>query len=551
MNSSLPVEPSPSAPSFWQRNPHQVWACVVFVLTVAFTYAAFPPIGIGELAYVMLLPAVMWAYREPSFKLYASVMLGAQVVAWIGLLSWLHHVTWFGMFALGTFIGLLNGAWFLAVWWTIPRLKGHRVFLLMMVMLGLAGLWVMGEWLRGVIFGGFPWLPLAASQWERPLVLQAASVGGAWVVSFVLVCFNLGAASYVHRIFAAGAPNLRKSGPELKWALLLLVFSAFPFLGEVMNQQRHKMARIALVQPYIPQNEKWDAARSQAVLQAIEKVTFEANDVGVPEMIMLPEAVVPWTLFLDPNVQPWLESLAKRTGKPVLAGSIYTEGTDAKTALWYNGAFVIDPVTGLDQSGYAKRKLVPFGEFVPLRSLLGWLEKFVPIGGDFQPGSHASLLSVTVGRNVVPVGTLICYEDVFPHLARESVRDGAELLAVMTNNGWFGEGGAAYQHATHSVLRAVENRRPLVRVGNGGWSGWIDEFGYVRLNLRDENDSVYFRGHTTTNLTRDLRWVNRQSFYTQHGDWFLVVSAVLATLGYYLVLAWRPPPPPREDETVA
>ncbi len=550
MSQTTPVDPYVAAPTFRQRNPHLGWGLGVFVLTVLFTYGAFPPVGAGEAAYVLLLPAVLWAYREPKFKPFACAVLGAQVVAWTGLLAWLHNVSWFGMVALGTLSGLINGLWFLAVWWFVPRIKGHRIFVRLFTFLGLAGLWVMGEWLRGVIFGGFPWLPLASSQWQRPLVLQVASVGGAWVVSYVLVCFNLGAAAYAHRIFYEGATGLRKRSPEFMWALMLLIFSSFPFLGEIMNQQRHKLARFALVQPYIPQTEKWDQARSLEVMQTIEKVTMDANDAGVPEVIVLPEAVVPWSLFRDPNVQPWLESLAKRTGKPVLLGTVYTERVGQPDEQWFNGAFLVDPVAGLNQSGYAKRKLVPFGEYVPFRAVLGWLEKFVPIGGDFQPGTEARPITVVAGRNVVPVGVLVCYEDIFPHLARESVRSGADLLVVLTNNAWFGEGGAATQHATHSVLRAVENRRPLLRVGNGGWSGWIDEFGHVRLNLRDEQGSVYFRGYESANVTRDLRWLNRQSFYTQHGDWFLIVAAVLATISFYLVLTLRRPPPPAAGETV-
>lgn len=533
----------PYAPklTLWQRYPHLGWGLAVCALTTLFTYVAFPPVNIGEAGYVMLVPAVLWAYRKPRFRPYAIATLGGSALAWTLLLSWLSNVSWLGLALLGPFMGLLTGAWFLVAWWWIPRVRGHRVLVRLLALLGLAGLFVLGEWVRGWIFGGFPWLPLAASQWMRPLVLQSASYGGAWLVSFVLVCFNLGAAAYAHRIFHEGATGLKKRSPEFMWALMLLVFSCFPLLPDMLSQQRQKIARVAFVQPYIPQDEKWDAARATAVLQAIEKTTFDANDRGIPEVILLPEAVTPWALYRDPNVQPWLESLAKRTGKQVLLGTVFQEGGGADER-WYNGAFVIDPVTGLDRRGYAKRKLVPFGEYVPLRPVLGWLEKFVPIGGDFQPGDSALPLTLVAGRNVVPTGVLICYEDIFPSLARESTQNGAELLAVLTNNGWFGEGGAAYQHATHSVLRAVENRRPLVRVGNGGWSGWIDEFGNIRLNVKNEDGTVYFRGAQSANVTRDLRWANRQSFYTQHGDWFLLVAAGLTFVGYAFVRFMRPPP---------
>jgi apolipoprotein N-acyltransferase len=324
--------------------------------------------------------------------------------------------------------------------------------------------------------------------------------------------------------------------------------SAFPFVGDFFGQQRQKLAKVALVQPYIPQGEKWDASKAKEILQTIEKVTFEANEAGGPDAIFWPEAVTPWTVHRDPMVAEWLSSVSRRLGKPLLLGSIYTEGAPPAEQ-WYNGAFVVTPAKGVLEPGYGKRKLVPFGEYVPLRPVLGWLEKVAPIGGDFDHGLSADPLPLPIGPTPLRVGVLICYEDIFPNLARDSTKAGAELLAVLTNNGWFGEGGAAYQHATHSVLRAVENRRPLVRVGNGGWSGWIDEYGVVRATVLNENGTVYFRGAQTVTITRDLRWRDRLSFYAQNGDWFLVFCAIMATAGYYMVVMLRPPPPRADGQS--
>ncbi len=543
-------DPYAPAPTLWQRHPQLAWKLAVFVLTVGLTLLAFPPLNKGEAAYVLALPAVLWIYRKPSFRIFAWTVLGAQAVAWISLLWWLHHVTWAGLFLLGPFVGLLTGLWFLAAWWTIPRLMGHHAIIRIIVMLGLAGLWVVLEWVRSILFGGFPWLPLAASQWQRPFILQVAAYGGAWVTSFILITFNLGAAAYVHRAFFEGVTGFKKRTPEFSIALLVLMAGSFPFLGDTFNQQRRPLVRVALVQPYIPQDKKWDAAFATTVLETLEKVTVVANGRGASDFIVWPEAVTPWPLFHDPNVQVWLEYIAKKTGQPLLLGSVYTSASSGTKEEWHNGAFVIDPVTGLQRDGYAKRKLVPFGEYIPLRPVLGWLEKVVPIGGDFTPGQSATPLVVPVGGNRVPVGVLICYEDIFPALARDSVQSGAEVLAVLSNNGWFGEGGAAYQHAAHSVLRAIENRRPLIRCGNGGWSGWIDEYGNIRATLRNDADSVYFRGAQTVTVSRDARWYQRQSFYTQHGDWFLVVCVALSTVAYYLTLTLRPPRPEPGGEAV-
>ncbi|WP_438481561.1 apolipoprotein N-acyltransferase [Oleiharenicola lentus] len=543
MADSIPyVDPYDPKPTLWQRHPNLAWVIGVFVATVVLTYVSFPPVNTGEAAYVLALPGVLWAFRRPGFKVFAWTMFAAQAVAWTALLWWLHNVTWPGLFLLGPFVGAIVGVWFLAAWWAIPRMFGHKALVRVLVVFGLAAAWVLLEWFRGVLFGGFPWLPLSVSQWQRPFILQVAAYGGGWAVSFALICFNIGAAAYAHRAFFERVTGLRKRSPEFNIALLVLMSASFPFLGELFNQQRQPLVRATLVQPYIPQNEKWDSASANAVLATIEKVTLDASRRGAGDVIIWPEAVTPWALYRDPAVADWLGSVSKRAKKPLLLGSVYTEGVGDADQRWFNGAFIVDPETGVSGDNYAKRKLVPFGEYIPLRPIFGWLEKFVPIGGDFQRGTESTSLMLPASNdNRVPTGVLICYEDIFPNLARDSVQSGAELLAVLTNNGWFGEGGAAYQHAAHSVLRAVENRRPLVRVGNGGWSGWIDEYGYIRKTLKDENGSVYFRGSETIAITRDARWRHRLSFYTEHGDWFLLVCAALMTLGYFaLVIIQRP-----------
>jgi apolipoprotein N-acyltransferase len=185
---------------------------------------------------------------------------------------------------------------------------------------------------------------------------------------------------------------------------------------------------------------------------------------------------------------------------------------------------------------YAKRQLVPFGEFVPFRPLLGWLKKFVPIGeGDASRGQTSSPLFVPIRGQLAVFAPLICYEDIFPDLARLSTIAGANVLVVITNNGWFGEGGAAYQHAAHSVLRAVETRRPVLRCGNAGWSGWIDEFGNVRNVMTNSSGTIYFRGTKTIDVSRDARWVDKNSFYVEHGDWFVLVCATLVTFAFVLL----------------
>ena len=535
------LDPYAPQPSFWRDQADYVTAAIVFGFTVVLTVLAYPPYSTPELAYVCLVPGLFWAYRQPRLKLYAGTMLAAQAVAWTILLGWLHHVTWAGLFLLGPFIGAWVGAWFLAAWWALPRMIGRKTSVRLMVLLGLAGLWCINEWLRTFVLGGFPWLPLAASQWERVSVLQLAAYTGQGGVAFVLVAMNLGFAAYAHRLFCEGVSGLNKRSQEFFLAVFLLFVALSVHVQETFNRAPYytTLGRVAFVQPYVPQELKWDPTKAPGIIATLEKTTLAAAATK-PDLILWPEAVTPWAVRGDSNVKDFTESLVKRAGTSLLLGSIAIEDLGRPEERWLNGAFLVTPDAGLQPTYYAKRKLVPFGEFVPFRPLLGWLKKFVPIGDDFARGTEAAALLVPMRGESIAFGALICYEDIFPSLARASVLSGADVLTVITNNGWFGEGGATYQHAAHSVLRAVENRRPVLRCGNGGWSGWIDEFGNARFSMREDNGNIYFRGAQVTTIARDSRWIGRTSFYTKHGDWFVLLGLALAATAYFLLSSHAP-----------
>jgi apolipoprotein N-acyltransferase len=525
-----PYEPRPT---FVQRHARALSAGVVLVLTVLLAVLAFPPFKAPEFAYAMLLPGIFWAYRRPPLKLYAATMFAAQAVAWTLLLGWLHNVTWLGLLLLGPLVGAWVGSWYLAAWWTLPRIIGKPNLTRLMAVLGLAAVWVLIEWSRTWLLGGFPWLPLAASQWERTTILQVSAFTGAYGVSFVLVMMNLGFGAYAHRLFCEGATGFNKRSQEFFLALFLLLTCVCVHFQEAFNRRGYTQpfARVAVVQPYIPQEVKWDPARAPAILEVLTKTTLEAAALR-PDLIVWPEAVTPMAVRGDEGAKSFVESLVKRANAPLLLGSIAIEKPGTPHETWLNGAFFATPADGVTPGYYAKRQLVPFGEYVPLRPLLGWIGKFVPIGGDFARGENSSPLLIPVRGQPNVFGPLICYEDIYPDLARLSALGGANVLTVLTNNGWFGEGGAAYQHAAHSVLRAVENRRPVLRCGNGGWSGWIDEFGAIRKVVTNEQGTIYFRGVQAIDMSRDVRWVDRASFYTEHGDWFVLLCALVVGLGF-------------------
>ncbi len=537
---------------FWRRHAEWLAAGAVFVLTALLTVLAFPPFDAPECAYVLVAPAALWAYRRPSWKMFSLTVLGANALAWIIVLGWLRHVTWGGLLMLGPFIGGWAGLWFLAARWTLPRLPGRVWPVRVLAVLALAGLWAVNEWGRTWLLSGFPWLPLAASQWQRTAVLQVAAFTGAGGVSFVLVAVGLGLAAWAHRLWFEGVRGLARRSPEFLAAIFLLVVCLTVHVREAMNRAQFAvpLARVAFAQPNIPQELKWDNAMADDILRTLETVTRDAAAMR-PGLVLWPEATLPLPLNAHAEMRARVEKLARETGAPLVLGSLAVEtepgeNGELRVRSWLNAAFVVDPTAGTQERIYAKRKLVPFGEYVPLRLLLGWIEKIVPVGGDVTPGDSAEPLSVrTAGVDSRPLalGELICYEDIFPALARASALGGADALVVHTNGAWYGEEGMAAQHAAHSVLRAVETRRPVLRDGNAGWSGWIDEFGVTRAVLtRDTGGqistapsvvgSVYFRGAAAADVTRDSRWIGRQSFYAEHGDWFVAVCAGLACAGW-------------------
>ena len=537
MSATPAPDPYDLPPSFWQKHERHFWAVVVFALTALFAIVSFPPFHVAEAAYVLAAPAVYWAYFRPPLKLYAWTIFAAQAVAWTIILGWLHNVTWLGLFLLGPVIGAWIGVWYLAVWWTMPRVVGRSIPVRLAAQLGLAGLWVLLEWSRTWFLGGFPWLPLAASQWQQVSILQVSAYTGAWGVSFVLIVMSIGFPAFLHRLLREGTTGLGRRSQEFGLALVMLMGCLCLYFVQARPFDRREVSpigRVAFVQPFIPQNVKWDPTQEPVIVDVLKKLTLATAE-AQPDLILWPEAALPWPPKTDANARAFVESLAAKTHAPLLFGSWALEGgTGAVPDRAYNAAFLATPDSGLRSSYYAKRQLVPFGEYVPFRPILGWLSKFVPIGpDDFSRGTDASPMVVALPDGAEAAGVLICYEDTYPRLARESVLAGADFLVVLTNNGWFGMGGAAYQHAASAVLRAVETRRTVLRCGNGGWSGWIDEFGATRFAMTNPAGSVYFRGIRTVGITRDQRWVGRSSFYVEHGDWFVLVCAVLAMLGYF------------------
>jgi len=512
------------------------WLITAVVLGPLLHTLAFPPFNVPEAVYVMFIPGALWIMRrQPASKVVFRWSWLGFFVSWLVLLVWLRHVTWVGMFALSAFLAVFPALWFVMAGWMIPQVRYKDFVARLLAIAALAASWTMLEFIRGMVLGGFPWLPLAASQWNRPLMLQLASATGYYGVSFLLVFISVCLAFYVKHLFWGKKKRWFSVCPEFIVAMGLWVACSFGFMhfGFKPND-RLPFFDAAVVQPFTPQELKSDTSHTLETIRTIERESQFQKAIG-SDVLCLPESVIPNPLVGDPTFRALMERVSKQYGGYVITGALAVDGDDWPTADWYNCLMLLGPEHGLREKYYAKRHLVPFGEYVPFGNDFPFIRKVVPIQGDIQAGDDPAILHLNLDGRDIPVGGLICFEDIFPSLARESVLSGAQLLYVATNNGWFGEEAGAYQHATHSILRAVETRRPVLRVGNGGWSGFIDEYGNIRHVMTDETGSIYFRGSHTIPVTFDPRLNSRQSLYVKYGDWFVGLCAGLLLLGVGVV----------------
>lgn len=505
---------------------------LILCLTVLLTVVAFPPFELPEAAYLFCLPILFWASTRPSWKSFLYVSFGAGWLSWLCILIWLRHVTWAGLIVLACVLALFFVGWAAMGRCLLNAAESSPAPRRLLAVGGIAAAWVVLEWVRGTIFSGFPWLTLAASQWERPVILQMLPYTGAAGLSFVLIFFNVAIVFYVREILRRRKGKKTSSGglifrlsPELYAAVALLLLQLLLYMPAATEAgTREPMFRVGIVQPNAPVLEHYDEKKIYQSLIELEEETQKLVQRDRPDFVLWPEsALTLLPLAGDINSIYWTQQLAKNLRTQIVGGALAVQGK-----AWYNALYVIDPVLGVHDSFYAKRQLVPFGEYVPLKNWLPFLEQVVPYEDGFRAGDKPTLLTVYRNSQAWKIGGLICYEDIFPNLARDMVNEGAHWLAVVTNNGWFGEEGGAYQHAAHAVLRAAENRRPVVRCGNAGWSGWIDEHGHIRSVVTDDTGDIYFRGGQTLGVTRSKHWADGQlTFYTQHGDVFVLACALL------------------------
>ncbi len=534
---------------------------------------AFPAADLNPLAWIALVPLLWVSLGRGPGAAFRTAWFGG-VVFFVATLYWLVLTigTYTNLSPLVSVGPLLLLCGFLGLWFSTfaagCEMAERRGIELTWIA---PALWVVLEWVRNYFLGGFPWVSLGYSQYRTTYLIQFAELTGVHGVSALVVLVNV----VVYRAFRdwqdGQAPRTR---PLLAVTALLVVLvgggfwrvralDAAPPAGQIT---------VGFIQGNVPQDEKWEPAYQLATIDRYDELTRQAAAAGA-RLVVWPETAAPFFFQDDTELRDRIVDIARRyrvwlvVGSPGYGflpradtsadgvayaadnrddgGSAGGDAADAGGAVGadddegqagdlpgddgeassrmvlYNRVYLVSPDGDASQH-YDKMKLVPFGEYVPLARVFFFVHKVVEGVGEFQSG----LAPVVFRAGDAHFGTLICYEGIFPGLTRRFVAGGADFLVNITNDAWFGRTSAPYQHLAMTTVRAIENRVPVVRVANTGFSAMVDAAGRVRW--RSGLFDTEWRVDT-------VEWTGTRTLYTRVGDVFvylcLVTLAVAALIG--------------------
>ena len=382
-----------------------------------------------------------------------------------------------------------------------------------------AALWTALEYIQTYLFTGFPWELLGYSQYQVLPVIQIAKYAGVYGVGFLVMLLN----ATLAMVFIALRERTAWRPPV--FAMLLACFALIGATGygwwsisqaRVLERQTPPV-KVAVVQGSMEQGMKWSESIRQKTVDVYRDLTRSILPRD-PEFIVFPETAM--TFWLESPVyheyNEQVHALTEEAGVPLLTGAMGYRSGDRDI---YNSAFLLLPERGIVGS-YSKMHLVPFGEYLPFPSLFSFLSGLTGAIGDLTPGDELTVMPLT--SYDMRIGTVICYESIFPDLVRRFPLSGANVLVVMTNDAWFGTSSAPAQHFSMAVLRAVENGTPVIRAANTGISGFISSTGAVY------GTTPMMVATTTVANVHPNR--GGPTFYTRYGDVFSLICCVLAVI---------------------
>lgn len=483
---------------------------------------SFPKFSWSFLAWVALVPLFKALNDKTSGQRFRLGYL-TGILSSLGIFYWVTYSMrhYGGLNILTSFSILLLMVLYLALYWgAFSWLWGLYPPEGFFSLLWAPSIWVGLELIRSRLLSGFPWALLGHSQYDHLPVIQLAEITGVYGISFLIILVN----QTLYQLFCTEGPFL---GWARKWKAAFFTLSLFTLaLGfgyyslSSQKQKDHQApaVRVAVIQGNIDQSLKWDPAYQEETIRIYQDLSKEALSKN-PELVIWPETAVPFYFLHENRFTPGLFRLSREGRTHLLFGSPALSHWQGEIR-YHNRAYLLSPEGRINF--YDKVHLVPFGEYIPLKRFLPFVGKIVQAIGDFTPGTGNYGLPHPKGK----IGVLICFETIFPELSRAFNQEGCRILVNITNDAWFGNTSAPYQHLSMLVFRAVENRVWIARSANTGFSAVIDSSGRIVKRI-----PLFQTGEIYANIP--LR--GEKTFYADHGDWIVVFCGLIFLAGISIV----------------
>jgi apolipoprotein N-acyltransferase len=512
------------------------------VLSGVMLSASFPPGHLEWMIWIGLIPLLISVENERTLNAFRLGMI-TGLAHYLTLLYWaIYAVNTYGELGIVASTGVLfllclYLSLYPAVFAVLASLFKKRKF----VALGIAVIWASLEYVRAVLITGFPWCLLGYSQFNHPMLIQIADVTGVYGISFLIAAVN--ALIYLlmfNRSRLTGKKDfIIETSTVVILILVCLVYGYHRLAGVDTNDKGTKSLQVSIIQGNIDQSVKWDTDFMKESMDKYLAMTRSASRLK-PGLIIWPETAAPFFFQDNTDSSQDLLNAAKESGAWIIFGTPAYEREDILFVNYYNRAYLASP-EGTIEGYYDKVHLVTFVEYVPFSNILPFIHRLVTAAGDFSSGTQSGLLKTSNGT----AGALICYEAIFPELSRKEVQGGADFLVVLSNDAWFGRTSAPYQLMIMSAFRAVENRRPLIRATNTGFSGFVDPRGRIVY----EGDLF-----SAEVLTKPVRTDCKEiTFYTKFGDVFmyglLTICLIIFSHDLCYLRMKRKPQPMRKNKS--
>jgi apolipoprotein N-acyltransferase len=474
--------------------------------TAALLFVAYAPASLVVPSFVALVP-FLWGLEEARERgdhgartgYWFGVLAHGAVLYWIVVALW-HFTPLSALGYLAAILLVLAPQWAL-LGWVVVRVR-QRTSLPVWVVFPLV--WTAVEVLQGAVGDvRFPWLGLGTSLVRVPTLVQWAELGGARGVTLWLAAVNA-------LVFVA-LRTRRWRRPVAVIAASLVAALAFGAWRERTLRPR-PVTTVAVLQPNVGFDEKRSNRENDSLVLELLELTRRARTMPGVRLVAWPEVAVPNYFVNRPEWERWIGALAAETRTPILAGGLDVEFAADGSYEYFNAAFLFD-TSGSDRTwpSYRKTYLVPIVERVPFLNPR-WFGNLRWFGG-FGRGRRFPVYRLPEGG----FGVLICYESAFEDLARRYRADGADFLVNITNDAWFGQTAAPWQHASHLVMRAIETRTGVARAANTGISQFVDPLGRTSHSTALLTEAVV----AAPVLTTDVR-----TLYVRWGDWVGLLAVI-------------------------